>query len=139
MYMLRNGSEVPVSADMEPVMKGQNLSTGKMEYRFAPKDITEARILSISKDDLRMDEKQLLWTPELEKEVFEYWSTLNGYWNAQTLPKCTCLDNEGGFMGKRSAKGKVYNDFFYEDEPCSLKWYEKTKAEGLWSLASISQ
>lgn len=87
------------------------------------KDLTEARILSISKDDLRMDEKQLLWSPQLEKEVYQYWSTLNGYWKAKKLPKCTCLEYDGGFMGRRSAKGKVYNDFFYNDEPCSLEWY----------------
>jgi hypothetical protein len=94
-------------------------------------NLDESRILSISKDDLRQHEKQLLWTPDLEKRVVEYWTTLNGYWKAKTLPKCTCLDIEGGFMGKRSAKGKIYNDFFYEDEPCSLKWYEHCKAEGL--------
>ena len=90
-------------------------------------NLDEARILSISKDDLRMDEKQLLWTPKLEKEVYEYWKTLNGYWKNKKMPKCTCLDFDGGFMGKRSAKGKFYNDFFYEDEPCSLKWYELWK------------
>jgi hypothetical protein len=89
--------------------------------------VEEARILSISKDDLRMHEEQLLWTPELEKDVYSYWSTLNGYWKARTLPKCTCLDHDGGFMGRKSAKGKFYNDFFYEDEPCSLKWYAKWK------------
>lgn len=91
------------------------------------KAVTESRILSISKDDLRLSEDQLMWSPQLEKEVVEYWTTLNGYWKAQKLPKCTCADYEGGFMAKRSSKGKVYNDFFYEDEPCSLKWYEKWK------------
>lgn len=90
-------------------------------------ELTEARILSISKDDLRMDEKQLMWSPELEKRVYEYWSTLNGYWKAKTLPKCTCLDYDGGFMGRRSSKGKVYNDYFYNDEPCSLEWYNLWK------------
>lgn len=97
-------------------------------------ELNEARILSISKDDLRMDEKQLMWSPELEKKVYEYWSTLNGYWRAKKLPTCTCLDHDGGFMGRRSSKGKVYNDFFYNDEPCSLVWYnewkEKQGAEG---------
>jgi len=93
-------------------------------------NLSEARILSISKDDLRMDEKQLIWSPALEKEIYEYWATLNGYWNTQKIPKCTCLDHDGGFMGRRSAKGKVYNDFFWEDEPCSLAWYAKCKAEG---------
>ena len=75
------------------------------------KNLTEARILSISKDDLRLDEKQLLWTPQLEKEVYGYWATLNGYWKAMKMPKCTCLEHDGGFMGRRSSKGKVYNDY----------------------------
>lgn len=100
------------------------------EYMGMLDDLMEARILSISKDDLRMDEKQLLWTPDLEKEVYSYWSTLNGYWKNKKLPNCTCDKFDGGFMAKRSKKGKVYNDFFYEDEPCSLKWYEKMKKEG---------
>lgn len=93
--------------------------------------VAEARIMKISKDDLRLHEDRLLWTPELEKEVVQYWKTLNGYWEAKKLPACTCLDYENGFMGKRSAKGKFYNDFFYQDEPCSLKWYEICKAKGL--------
>lgn len=91
------------------------------------KNLSEARVLSVSKDDLRMHEQQLLWTPKLEKQVYEYWATLNGYWNNKKLPKCTCLDYDGGFMGKRSSKGKVYNDFFYNDEPCSLEWYQLHK------------
>lgn len=121
MYMLRRD---PVGAMVETYH--QNLVDAD---HIA--ELTEARTMSISKDDLRMDEKQLLWTPELEKKVVEYWTTLNGYWKAKTMPKCTCADYEGGFMSRRSAKGKVYNDFFWEDEPCSLKWYEKCKTEGL--------
>lgn len=113
MYMLRSATPITL-------FQGHNT-----------KDLTEARILSISKDDLRMDEKQLLWTPNLEKEVVGYWRTLNGYWRDKKLPKCTCLDFDGGFMGRRSAKGKVYNDFFWEDEPCSTVWYNKCKKEGL--------
>lgn len=94
---------------------------------FDLRALTEARILSISKDDLRMDEKQLLWTPDLEKEVVGYWKTLNGYWEAKKLPRCTCADFDGGFMGRRSAKGKVYNDFFWQDEPCSIEWAKQHK------------
>lgn len=90
-------------------------------------ELKEARILSISKDDLRMHEQQLLWSPQLEKEIYQYWATLNGYWKARKLPKCTCLDHDGGFMGRKSAKGKLYNDFFYKDEPCSLEWYKLWK------------
>jgi hypothetical protein len=97
-------------------------------------NLTEARILSISKDDLRMHEEQLLWTPELEKDVYSYWSTLNGYWKKRTLPKCTCLHHDGGFMGRKSAKGKFYNDYFYNDTPCSEEWLKLTKEKGLWSV-----
>ena len=124
MYMLRTQKK----ADY-PVPK----ISGNLDNRslYDTGGLTEARILKISKDDLRMDEDQLLWTPQLEKQVVEYWTTLNGYWEAKTMPKCTCADYEGGFMARKSAKGKFYNDFFYEDEPCSLKWYEKCKAEGL--------
>lgn len=82
-------------------------------------DITEGRVLKISKDDLRMLEHQLMWTPALEKEVVGYWKTLNGYWNRKKLPKCTCDKYEGGFMSR-----EAYNPYFYEGEPCSLKWYE---------------
>jgi hypothetical protein len=121
MYMLRKQGLVKVG---EQHPRGINGSTHQ-----DTKDLTEARILSISKDDLRMHETQLLWTPKLEKEIYEYWSTLNGYWKAKTLPKCTCLDHDGGFMGRRSAKGKIYNDFYYQDEPCSLKWLKETEKE----------
>lgn len=121
MYMLRK-----LSFDME-AMGAKTLPLGEQL-----KNLSESRILSISKDDLRMHEQQLLWSAKLEKEVYSYWSTLNGYWKARTLPKCTCLDHDGGFMGKKSAKGKFYNDFFYKDEPCSQKWLELTKKEGRW-------
>ena len=89
------------------------------------KDISEARILKIEKDTLMMDEQQLMWSPELEKEVVGYWRTLNGYWKAQKLPKCTCADFEGGFMAREG-----YNPYYFEGEPCSMKWFAKCKAEG---------
>lgn len=125
MYMLRKKAQENIKFNKKAI---SILDTDG--YLEEMSELSEARILSISKDDLRMDEKQLLWTPALEKEVYGYWSTLNGYWKAQKLPKCTCLEHDGGFMGRRSKKGKVYNDFFYEDEPCSLKWYELAKKEG---------
>lgn len=124
MYMLRQQGLVKVG---EQYPRGINGSTHQ-----DTKDLTEARILSISKDDLRMHEQQLLWTPQLEKEVYQYWATLNGYWKARKLPKCTCLDFDSGFMGKRSAKGKFYNDYFYNDTPCSEEWLKLTKEKGLW-------
>lgn len=121
MYMLRTGS-------LPDWLKAK---LGELASKNGPM-LNEARILSISKDDLRMHEVQLLWTPELEEEVKSYWAELNSYWAKRTLPKCTCLEHDGGFMGRKSAKGKVYNDFFYEDEPCSLKWMQLTKEKGLW-------
>ena len=123
MYMLRNGSETIEPNDHTTQFNSQDWDKEK----FAYPQLSEARILSISKDDLRMHEQQLLWSPQLEKEVYSYWSTLNGYWKARTLPKCTCLEHDGGFMGRKSAKGKFYNDFFYKDEPCSLEWYKLWK------------
>lgn len=93
-------------------------------------NLSEARILSISKDDLRMQEKALIYNPLIENDIKNYWKELNNWWNSKKLPPCTCKDHDGGFMGKRSAKGKVYNDFFYEDEPCSIDWFTLMKKEG---------
>jgi hypothetical protein len=86
------------------------------------KNLSEARILKIEKDALMMGEQKLLWDAELENDVVQYWKVLNGHWKAKTLPKCSCADNEGGFMAK-----KEYNGYFYDDEPCSLAYYQKWK------------
>jgi hypothetical protein len=98
------------------------LKKGNEERPWLPSELREGRILTISKDDLRMREHQLIWSLELEAEVTAYWGRLNGFWKSKTLPPCTCHVNDGGFMGKRSKKGKVYNDYFYEGVPCSLDW-----------------
>lgn len=111
MYMLRNGMY-------------------QQQYSPAIDELSEARILKISKDDLRMDEQQLIYTPALEKEIYEYWSTLNGYWASRKIPKCTCGDYENGFMGRPK-----FNPYWYEDEPCSITWYNKWKAENEKSKA----
>lgn len=101
------------------------------EGKYPWKKLSEARILTISKDDLRMNETQLMWSPNLEKDIVGYWKTLNGYWKKKVLPRCTCLEFDGGFLGKRSKKGKIYNDYMYknpksgEEEPCSLAWAMK--------------
>lgn len=91
-------------------------------------ELTEARLLHISKDDLRLYEEQLLWSPELEREVAQYWSTLNGYWQAKTIPKCTCADFE---RNQRTGIGFMadprYNPYYYAGEPCSMQWYEEWK------------
>lgn len=84
--------------------------------------LTEARILTLEKDTLRMKEHDLHWSPELENEVKDYWTTLNKAWEEKRLPACTCLEHDGGFLGKRTKAGKVYNDFYYQDKPCSLEW-----------------
>lgn len=110
MYMLRNGSYNP---------KGTSVSG----MDLTPKTpVGEARILKISKDDLRLSEEQLMWTPDLEKEVVGYWRTLNGYWKAKKIPKCTCADYEGGFLAQEK-----WNGYFYKGEPCSIEWYTHCK------------
>jgi len=92
------------------------------EYVKMYKDLSEARILKIEKDALMMGEQQLMWSPELEKDVVSFWRTLNGYWNKKTMPKCTCADYEGGFMTKEQ-----YNGYYYNGEPCSMELYKKWK------------
>jgi len=92
-------------------------------------DVLEARILKISKDDLRMSEQQLLWSDELKQEVENYWIALNGYWGAKIIPPCTCADHEGGFLAK-----EAYNDFFYEGEPCSITWASGKVDLSKWSV-----
>jgi hypothetical protein len=117
MYMLRH----------DETMTNWNGAEGELEDLVDCTKVSEARILSISKDDLRMHEQQLLWSDELGAEIKSYWTTLNKYWTDKKMPPCTCLDHDGGFMGRKSAKGKFYNDFFYNDEPCSLEWYKLWK------------
>lgn len=91
-------------------------------------DLKEGRILSISKDDLRMEETQLLWNNGLLDTITTYWNTLNEYWKARRLPPCTCgeydkNDKTGiGFMASDR-----YNPYFYDGEPCSLKLYQLWK------------
>ena len=99
--------------------------TGTTKFELGKNTLVESRILKISKDDLRMEEQELVWTPDLDKDVVGYWSTLNGYWRDKKLPRCTCADYEGGFMAKEK-----FNPFFYQDEPCSIAWYELQKKEG---------
>lgn len=131
MYMLRNTP--PKKYMTEPLIMpdGSTYDRSDSYIRRWPDDIntktlTEARILKISKDDLRMSEQQLLWSDDLAKEVIDYWLELNDWWLKKKIPPCTCADHENGFLAK-----EAYNDFYYEDEPCSLKWYEKCKSEGL--------
>ena len=108
--MLRKGVSV----------KGMVKAGSVVENEMSLKDLTEARILKISKDDLRLHEQQLMWTPNLEKEVVGYWRTLNGYWKNKKIPKCTCEQYEQGFMAKEK-----WNPYYFEGEPCSIKWYKQ--------------
>lgn len=91
-------------------------------FNYDLRDLTEARILKISKDDLRMEEQQLMWDETLEKDVLDYWTTLNQYWVDKKLPPCTCADHEGGFMAREK-----FNPFFKYNEPCSLQYYQEWK------------
>jgi len=127
MYMLRKADSDEFALNIDTKLVENTLEgfiSDSKEFFQLVGGLTEARILKISKDDLRMSEEQLLWTPALEKEVYEYWSTLNGYWESKKLPKCTCADREGGFMAR-----ETYNDYFYKEEPCSLAWYEEWKSK----------
>lgn len=87
---------------------------------FDVSNLTEARILSIEKDTLRMAEVQYMWDEKLEKDVVDYWTSLNKHWADKTLPPCTCDKHEGGFMALEK-----WNPFFYKDKPCSLEWFTK--------------
>lgn len=82
------------------------------------KDLGEARVLILEKDTLRTKEFQVMWNKELAMAVHQYWSTLNGYWEKNKMPNCTCADYEGGFTAKPQ-----YNDYYYNDQPCSLEWF----------------
>jgi hypothetical protein len=86
------------------------------------KNLDEARILVLEKDTLRTKEFKLFWDAKLEKDVYSYWSTLNGYLKAKKMPKCTCADYEGGFMAKEK-----WNGYFYNGQPCSVDWYKRWK------------
>jgi hypothetical protein len=95
-----------------------------LKGRVDTHDLTESRILKISKDDLRLAEEELLWSPELAEEVIDYWKELNRLWKARKVPPCTCGDREGGFLAK-----EAYNPYWFNGEPCSLALLEKWKAE----------
>lgn len=84
--------------------------------------ITEARILKIEKDALMMGEQQLFWDDELARQIKDWWTLLNKYWNDKKMPPCTCADQEGGFMAKEK-----WSPFYKYDEPCSLKYYAEWK------------
>lgn len=107
MYMLRNDKTMK---DWEGVDATQ---------------VSESRILKLSKDDLRMAEKQVFWGDKLESDVLNYWKELNTWWNNKLIPPCTCADHENGFMARMQ-----YNPFWYNNQPCSIAWYEQSKKEG---------
>lgn len=123
MYMLRTfdyydtkSGKLTLTKETTPIFK----KVGRINLS----QLSEARILKISKDDLRMDENQILWTPELEAEVLNYWNTLNKYWAERKLPACSCADHEGGFMSKEK-----FNPYFFNGVPCSIELYKQFKKE----------
>lgn len=119
MYMLR-ANKVDWKAQKDKV---SDIDDMKPRWElWSTEDLKEARTLNIEKDTLRMSEVQYLWSDELEKEVVDYWTSLNEHWKAKTLPKCTCADHENGFMSKPQ-----WNPYYYADEPCSLEWYRQWK------------
>lgn len=93
-----------------------------LRHNEAYKDLKEARVMKLSKDDLRMAENQLFWTPALDAVICDYWNELNDWWALKEIPPCTCDVYEGGFMSKEK-----FNPYFYQGEPCSLKLYEEWK------------
>lgn len=97
---------------------------GRPDLEELIRNLLEARILKISKDDLRMDENQIFWNGQLEDDVTEYWTTLNNWWAKKKIPPCTCHLHEGGFMSKEK-----FNPYFFNDEPCSIELYKQFKKE----------
>lgn len=120
-YKTANSRSFGYKNDMSHFHKMQ-LGTYLYMLRTKYPELDEGRILILEKDTLRTKEFVLRYTPQLEKEIVGYWNTLNGYWKAQKLPKCTCADYEGGFMAKEK-----WNPYWYDGEPCSLKLYEEFK------------
>lgn len=112
MYMLRNYKGLITRSDVT----------------ITNKDLTEARILKIEKENLMMMEQQLMWSASLAREVITYWNKINELWRLKKIPPCACADHEGGFMAQEK-----FNPFFYDGEPCSIKYYNKCKKEGLLS------
>lgn len=89
-------------------------------------NLTEGRILKISKDDLRMAEVVLYWDEKLESQIKTYWREQNEAWekykNSGQLPVCTCADHENGFMASEK-----YNPYFFNGQPCSIEWLRQNE------------
>lgn len=115
MYMLRRQGAVTSS---EPPRHSSDGSVTVDGVITSTETLTEARVLKISKDDLRMTEQQLLWDSFLEDEVKNYWKTLNYYWDERVMPNCTCSKYDDGFMASEK-----YNPYFHYGQPCSIKWF----------------
>lgn len=117
-YKTQHSYAFKYQGEMSPYHRMQ-LGTYMMMLRNTsyPK-LAEARILKISKDDLRMTEEQLFWSEELEADVVSYWTTINDYISRKKMPECTCE----GFMATDK-----YNPYFYNGQPCSKQWYDLWK------------
>jgi hypothetical protein len=119
-YLLRNNPRLDDKGLVWPSYTPENIIEMISE-------LNEGRILKISKDDLRMDENVLNWSPEVESRVKTYWRELNEAWKrykqSGALPPCTCADRENGFMASEK-----YNPYFYNGEPCSTEWFKRNTA-----------
>jgi hypothetical protein len=123
-HRLQVGSYMYMLRGMKYLESMDNPDTEIALAKAGVKDLSEARILKISKDDMRMSENQILYTPELEQEVLTYWISLNEHWAERKLPPCSCADHEGRFMSKEK-----FNPYFFNGEPCSIELYNKFKKE----------
>jgi PD-(D/E)XK nuclease superfamily protein len=105
------------------------LGTYMWQLRNQYPELDEARILKISKDDMRMHEEILYWNDELEDQILHYWDHLKEYWEdykaTGDLPKCICLKIDDGWFGKTTKAGKSYNPYMYAGEPCSQLYFDK--------------
>lgn len=126
-YKTQNSRAFTYQKD-RPMSHYHRMQLGTYLYMLRKKaypTLDEARIIKISKDDLRMSEQQLAWDSDIEKDVIDYWTTINEHWANKTLPRCTCGERENGFMASNK-----YNPYFYNGGPCSTDWLEECVNQG---------
>jgi len=93
--------------------------------------LVDAMIYEFEKDNGRYRFQSIKWDNVLENDVKGFWRALNASWGAYKeygeIPDCTCHLIDNGWMAKRTKLGKVYNDYFFNNEPCSLEWFARNK------------
>ena len=91
--------------------------------------LTKARIMEISKDDFLMREIEFDWDDTLKSDLEAYWTELNDWWaiyhETGELPPCTCSERLGAWFATRNKYGKVWNGYYFNEQPCSLAWFEQ--------------